>query len=322
MSGFAKSSHKQAGGHNKHPDRSRASASASNHHFNYHPRSFLFVINELTVRDDDSWHIGDEWYNLLPPTEPNHFTGENPGIVMRYQNGQVVEAPGYEWSRGAFNGNEWPPGHVLMYNSDGSPMLADVETQQCAAMYKQLAVFSCNPHLPIAVLNGDPLSASSLPRTPLLFFHPPSQQGRSQAVHPDSPMERGPGPCKYVAGASPSWMPGLVPTTFQNPYNLDPSDGLAGELPIVLGLMAFTESTTVHREAVTRTFLGYDGHLGKWRDGQWYRTEAPQGYALSALENPRGFLVTVFYDPQNPVYSNERSLWELEWHDVIVRERR
>ncbi|UKZ72701.1 hypothetical protein TrVFT333_000335 [Trichoderma virens FT-333] len=297
MSGYAKSSHKHAGGHGKHSSSSGASASTSNHHLEYDPRSFLFVINELRVRSDINWHQGDEFYNLLPPAQPNEYAGEIPGRVMRYHNGQVTEALGYRWYRGGFNEPAWPPGYV------------------------QLAVFSCNPLLPIVVFNGDPLSAFSLPRTPLLFFHPPSQPELSQAVHPDSPMEQGPGPCKYVAGANPSWMPSLVPTTYSNPYNTNPSRGLAGELPIVLGLMAFSGPMNPGGEAVTRTFLGEGGHRGRWRDGQWHRTEAPQGYPRSAEETPRGFLVTVLCDPENED-SNEETLMQMEWSGVIVRESR
>lgn len=276
----AKSSHKHAGEHGRHSSRSKATASGSNHHFNYDPRSFLFVANELSVRDDDTFHKGDGWYNRIPPIEPKGFAGEIPGSVMRYQNGQVTNAPGYEWFRERFDGTAWPPGHVLRYNADGSNMFDDEGNLECAIMYKQLAVFSCNPLLPIAVFNGDPLSTASLARAPLLFFHPPTQPGISHAVHPDSPMEPGPAVCKYVAGASPSWMPSLVPKTYRNPFNPGPSYGLSGELPIILGLMAFSESTAGEGEAASRTFLGDGAHPGRWSDGHWHHTAAPQGCKL------------------------------------------
>lgn len=44
--------------------------------------------------------------------------------------------------------------------------------------------------------------------------------------------------------------------------------------------------------------------------------------ARSAEDDPRGFLVTVLYDPENPDYSNESSLEAMEWDEVIVRESR
>ncbi|KAL7914952.1 hypothetical protein GGI35DRAFT_164619 [Trichoderma velutinum] len=313
MSGQVKSSHKHAGD-GRH--------STNSLHPDSPPRSFLFVINKLEVKNDDNHSAGDGWYNRVPPINPTGFAGETRGQVMRYRNGRVAAAPGYGWYREDrdLDGTAWPPGYVLMYHPDGSHVFNEDGTLRYAIVYKQLAVFSCNPFLPIVVDNGDPLSADSLVRTPLLFHHPSTQQGISHAVHPESLMQHGPGPCKFVAGANPSWVPSLVPATYSNPYNpSDPSRGLAGELPIILGLMAFSEPTELEG-AVDQIFLGSGGHRGKWRDGRWHRTEAPQGYALSALENPRGFLVTVLFDPENPDSSNVSSLQALEWKEVIVRE--
>ncbi|PNP49659.1 hypothetical protein THARTR1_09670 [Trichoderma harzianum] len=312
MSGHAKGSHKHAGD-GRH--------STNNHHSDSHPRSFLFVINELKVKKDDTYHEGDSWYNRIPPSNPNGYGGETPGRVMRYRHGRVTAAPGYEWYREDTNESPRPPGYVLMYNPDGSPMYTEDGTRRYATVYKQLAVFSCNPFLPIVVVNGDPLSAESLSRSPLQFHYPPHQEGISHAVHPESYMQYGLGPRKYVAGANPSWMPSLVPAIYSNPFNPGPSTGLAGELPIILGLMAFSESTSLEG-AVNRTFLGAGVHRGLWRDGQWHRTEAPRGYALSAEDDPLGFLITVLFDPENPDYSNEASLMAMEWTEVIVRESR
>ncbi|QYS94623.1 hypothetical protein H0G86_001952 [Trichoderma simmonsii] len=315
MSGHGRSSHKHAGDgrhstNNLHPD----------------PRSFLFVINELKVTKDDNYTEGDGWYNRIPRSNSCGYEGETPGRVMRYHNGRVTAASGYEWHRDDFNEPAWPAGGVLMYTSDGIPMYTEDGTPHYVAVYKQLSVFSCGPFLPIVVVNGDPLTADpsspeSLSRTPLQFHHPRDQEGISHAVHPESTMQYGLGERKYVAGANPSWMPGLVPAIYSNPYHPGPSNGLAGELPIILGLMAFSESKDVEG-AVDRTFLGDGVHRGKWRDGQWHRTEPPRGYARSAEDDPRGFLITVLFDPENPDYSNEASLWSMEWNEVIVRESR
>lgn len=228
---------------------------------------------------------GDPWYNRVPPTRPSGFAGEIPSYVMRYCNGEVTVAHGYTWWRGDFLGAAWPPGYVCMIGADGNPVYTDQGHLQCAERYKELAVFSCNPLLPIVVDNGDPLSTSAaLDRSPLLFFHPPSQPGVSQAVHPDSPMEPGPAPCKYVAGADPSWIPSLVPRAYRNPYNAVPSAGLAGELPIVLGLMAFSEpGDREDHTPVTQTFLGDGVAHGKWHRRCWTHNAAPQGCKFSPL---------------------------------------
>ncbi|KAL7823739.1 hypothetical protein V8C26DRAFT_1799 [Trichoderma gracile] len=308
--------HKHAGSNSKH----KSSSSSSNLQLSHDPSSFLFVINELIVNDDDRLHVGDVWYNREPPAEPRGFEREITGTVMRYHNGQVTEARGYRWLRGEFEAtrNAWPPGNLYRYDLNDSPMLTDDMNFQCAEVYKQLAVFSCNPLLPIAVLVGDPLSAISLARVPLLFHHPEHQPGVSHAVHPDSLAREGGVMCKFVAGASPSWMPSLVPKTYRNPYEPGPSRGLSGELPIILGLMAFSEARSEGEDVARRIFL----EENRWRNGEWRHAAAPKGYARSALENPLGFLVTVFYDPENEAYSNEDYLYDMEWRGVIVRESR
>ncbi|KAL6879154.1 hypothetical protein J3F83DRAFT_286288 [Trichoderma novae-zelandiae] len=316
----ARSSHKHAGGHGKH----KASASSSNHHLSSDPTSFLFLINELLLPENDCHRKGDDWYNLEPPAVPRGFAGEKIGSVLKYQNGQISEVAGYSWCRGDFDitSGAWPAGRLERRNWDGSPMLSEDGSVQQAVLYKQLAVFSCNPLLPIAVLVGDPLSASSLARVPLLFFHPTNQSGISQVVHPDSLAGQGSAMCKYVAGSSPSWMPSLVPKTYRNPYDTVPSRGLSGELPIILGLMAFSEATPEGEDAARRISRRIFLEDRRWRNGEWHHSAAPKGYARSTGENPRGFLVTVFYDPENEEYSNYHSLFDMEWSRVIVRDSR
>ncbi|KAL7811696.1 hypothetical protein V8C44DRAFT_92872 [Trichoderma aethiopicum] len=312
----ARGSHTHVGSNGKH----KASASSSNFQLGQDHTSFLFVINELVVHNDDRLNVGDYWYNREPPREPRGFEREITGTVMRYYNGQVTEAHEYRWFRGDFNESRhaWPPGSLYKYDSDGSLTLTDDGNFQCAEMYKESAVFSCNPLLPIAVLVGDPLSDSSLARVPLLFQHPESQKGVSHAVHPDSKAREGRRMCKFVAGTSPSWMPSLVPKTYRNPYDLEPSRGLSGELPIILGLMAFSEAKVEGGDIARRIFL----EESRWRNGKWHHSLAPRGYVRSALENPRGFLVTVFLDPENQAYSTEESLYNMEWRQVIVGESR
>ncbi|KAM0258682.1 hypothetical protein ACHAQJ_003690 [Trichoderma viride] len=324
MFSSGKSSHKRAG-HSSSSRHQESTASSSSHHLNYDPMSFLFVVNKLRVRLDPDLLNGDPWFNRVPPTQPSGFNGEIPSFVMRYHNGQVTVADDYRWWRGDFDGTAWPAGNVCLFGADGEPVYTDEDQPVCAIKYKELAVFSCNPLLPIVVDNGDPLSTNvALDRSPLLFFHPPSQQGVSQAVHPDSPMGPGPAPCKYVAGASPSWIPSLVPKTYRNPYNnAAPSVGLAGELPIVLGLMAFSEPGDEEDEqSVTRTFLGDHASHGKWSGERWHHNAAPQGYALSTAEDPRGFFISIYLDPNNPEYSTSDDIAKLEWNSRIVWDQR
>ncbi|KAK5993899.1 hypothetical protein PT974_07337 [Cladobotryum mycophilum] len=263
----------KASGSSSHPDSGAAHAFPS--------PGFLFVVNEL-VLDYEQAHanghaVMDDWFNTVPPS---HFTGygdEIPSYVMRYRDGEVTVATNYQWYRA-------PP--IPNYpREEGRLLLCGSELPDGYIIkYKAFAVFSCNPLLPIVVADGDPLTQCNLRQHPLLFFHPqnPSLRGISQAVTEDSLMENpsGGGVVKFVAGREPSWIPALVPETYRNPeLNPEPpqSVGLAGELPIVIGLMAFSEPGDVRsrQNCVHEIFLGTGHHRGRWRGGRWHHSGAP-----------------------------------------------
>ena len=200
---------------------------------------------------------------------------------MRYRDGKVSEASAYHFDR-----DETPPGQpkaqgiVWAYCSDGSTV--------DASLYSSFTVFACNPLLPIVVAEGDPSTYSDVRYHPLQFFHPSAEhplRGISQAAFEDSPMGQGGAPVKYVAGQSPSWMPALVPESYRNPYRhtVPPSIGLAGELPIVIGLMAFSEARSESgvSNRVNEIFLGRPGHNGRWRDRRWTHNHRPAGCTCS-----------------------------------------
>lgn len=226
------------------------------------PVSFLFVVNKLVFYEGDSCDFNrDVWHNTLPPRNCLGYQGEYPSNVMRYEGGQVTEARGYQWYR-----------HML--HAEGFCFDPTLSSVPC---YSRAAVFSCNPHLPVVVIPADPTTLPDQEQTmhALHFCHPPpgALRGLSQATTPDgNNMPAGGGPRKYVAGRSPTWMPALVPQTYANPRGAaaPPSRGLGGELPIVLGLMAF--SGAPDQVYVSRSD---SGHRGFWRDGVWTHNHAP-----------------------------------------------
>ncbi|KAG5913238.1 hypothetical protein E4U53_004941, partial [Claviceps sorghi] len=248
------------------------------------PVSFLFVVNELVIDFDtpQTRHIGmpkDDWHNYLPPQRREQYAGEKPSEVMRFRNGRVARASSdlvrYCWARqepGAEGGILGQPGsHPAFF----------------AQPYKRASVFSCNPLLPVIVAEDDVLVRPDAHFHALHFMH--ARPGAiSQASYqfdyppsvplPPAVTSQGP-PLKYVAGAAPTWIPGLVPATYTNPYRTGPSGGLGGELAILLGLMAFHSARPSERgRTVDEVFLGRVGeNWGLWKDYQWRATGSPPG---------------------------------------------
>lgn len=188
--------------------------------------------------------ITDQWLNYMPPTDPSAYRSEYVGRVFRYRQGLVSVAPGYEWLRAGGRGSMGGEGRIVQVNSYGG-------VEWMPLVYKTQSVFACSAHLPVIVLQSD-ASMGSCQRTPypcrcqpssddhycwnlLHFTHMDEANGVSYAT----------ANCEgrtYVAGRSPSWMPALVPRVFENtvPSSSTPrSQGLAGELPLVIALMAF-----------------------------------------------------------------------------------
>ncbi|KAI8654177.1 hypothetical protein NCS56_01374300 [Fusarium sp. Ph1] len=237
--------------------------------------SFLFVVNKLLISEPEE----DSYGSLIPPRSPKQYLGEIPSTVMRYYDGEVSEAVGYQWYRDP----DAPTGYLLRYDGE---------------------------------MNWDPLLYLS--NWELLRVHHPREVrvGLSQITTSGSPVEMDAGgPLRYVAGKSPSWMPALIPSSYCNPYSDAPdSRGLGGELAIILGLMALTERPKGPTEnEATDVFL----EKRCWRRYGWRRNHQPEGHPATAQDVPNGFLCAVFLDPENP-RSTEESLHTFEWQTAIV----
>ncbi|KAJ4172044.1 hypothetical protein NW754_007642 [Fusarium falciforme] len=232
---------------------------------------------------------------------------------MRYYDGEVSEAVGYQWYRDP----DAPTGYLLRYDGEMNWVMDTSSGYSWVATeYERRAVFACNPSLPILTSNQDPLLYPS--NWELLSVHHPRevQVGLSQITTFDSPVETDAGgPLRYVAGKSPSWMPALIPSSYCNPYSDAPhSRGLGGELAIILGLMALTERPKGPTEnEATDVFL----QKRCWRRYGWRTNHQPEGHPATAQDVPNGFLCAVFLDPENP-RSTEESLHTFEWQTAIV----
>ncbi|KAG8358566.1 hypothetical protein FVEN_g3882 [Fusarium venenatum] len=270
---------------------------------------FLFITNQLIINNPDR----DLYMHHIPPPSPNQYGGEVPSKVMRYRNGDVAEAPDFYWHR---DPNSAPHGQLLRFDGQGGYVLDHTHMIYTAEEYKTFGVAACNPLLPVMVVEHDPL-VSTGHWDLLRIFHPICRPGMSQVATINSPMGIGGGPVLYVAGSGPSWMPGLVPRTYRSPRSSVPrSAGLGGELPIILGLMALNATRDPSNTSVHSVFLG---HNRIWRHGQWVSTDAPRGHPSTASDDPTGFIVKVFLDPDDQ-YSTPERLLNLEWQSAIVRE--
>jgi hypothetical protein len=273
--------------------------------------SFLFCVNEFDI-DFETAPLTDQWLNYMPPTDPIYYRGEYPGTVFRYRAGTIAPAPNYVWSRS----NMGEEGRISYVDpTTGFITIA-------LGPYKTETIFSCSAHLPIITLQSDASLGSSLPSGAQYenseddiykwtMLHFASSEGISLA----NSRRQG---CTCIAGKNASWIPSLVPRVFENTYRHETqrSRGLGGDLPVVIGLMAFHASRTGNASAVFER--------GWWQRGQWRGpSEAPRGCELFCIYiysccywkrefgeltglhildpeqpycNPRGFLVQISPD--------------------------
>ncbi|KAK4443809.1 hypothetical protein QBC34DRAFT_476384 [Podospora aff. communis PSN243] len=252
--------------------------------------SFLFVVNEFDI-DFETAPVADLWLNYLPPTSPAFYRGEYPGTVFSYRSGTVTPAANYVWDR-SHMGQE---GHISYVDPTTGFIVAPEP-------YRTETIFSCSAHLPLITLQSDASLGSYhrsncrnncdavyqdgdvLPWNMLHFTHPQHLPGVSMA-------NSGQTGSTYVAGKNARWMPALVPKVFENTerHLQQQSRGLGGDLPVVIGLMAFHASRTGNASAVFEK--------GWWQNGRWRGpAEAPKGYPETPFSNPRGFLVQISAD--------------------------
>ncbi|KAI8652701.1 hypothetical protein NCS57_01334900 [Fusarium keratoplasticum] len=232
---------------------------------------------------------------------------------MRYLNGEVSEAVGYYWHRNSSDAT----GYLFHLDTSGNYILDPSTGSYVAAQeYKTFAVFACNPLLPIMVTDMDPLVYQSHWDLLRIFHSRAIQSGLSQVVTLESPVAEGPAPVRYVAGKSPSWVPGLIPETYRNPSSHAPASlGLGGELPVILSLMALNARPLSGGEnEANEVFL----EKQQWCNGRWRGNKVPKGHPDTAQDDPNGFLCMVFLDPENPGCTAE-TLNFFEWHTAIIR---
>lgn len=205
------------------------------------PVSFLFAVNEFTFTYEHNHPTPrDQWNNILPPATGNGYHSDLQVPVFRYNtDGVITRAEGYYWGRSAAG----QPGGIYRYDT-----FNNLIGQATDLAVHSIVSCSESPCLPFLVAEGDPSLSNSCAHS--AGCHCAELSGENELIRwrllhfdhngPLSLANAGYFGHSYVAGRKPSWMPALVPKVFENPTGTQvPSQGLAGDVSIVIGLMAF-----------------------------------------------------------------------------------
>ncbi|KAI0449419.1 hypothetical protein F5B21DRAFT_520203 [Xylaria acuta] len=264
--------------------------------------TFLFVVNGLSV-SKDAQPVTDQWGARMPPESALDYEGERKGAVWRYRDGVIERAHGYDWDR------DYEAHPVTGLMRQGCINLVDGDgVRWPMPEYKKFTVFNCWGPLPCVYMRGDVLSMLIGP-----YGDGDCWRVMSFARHDNSRITRisEAGNCQTVAGRNPSWMPSLVPDMFRSlERSAQNSEGLAGELGVILGQMALTEGYS----KTDKPFESQWWHHRRWR---------PQK-ARPELKDPmdlRGVLVVICLDSyENEDGSTVQRMQSFEQQGVIVRE--
>lgn len=178
--------------------------------------SFLFVVNELPINDEPiqggvapRMNENGRW---LPPMYSAGFRPQIPGRMFRWTNGHITPADGYQ----SYNGRGWGPDTELSY-------------------YRTTTVFWCNQWTQFLTADGDVstrnMATAAAPNNrwfPLTFNHEGALSQVNAAVEE-----------QYLAGTDAGWISALGLTSHNN-HHAPQSAGLAGNLPTVIALIAFS----------------------------------------------------------------------------------
>lgn len=218
------------------------------------PLSFLFVVNEFQLFDDQNGNApeADRFGNPVPPTNPAAYGEERVGSVWRYENGVISPADRYVWYRpepGSEGTIAFPYEQQYDDGSGGSGWAYDQ-----MEVHSTFSVFNCWRFLPCIWTEAD----SSVEEMGLDYKW---QQLEFEHDAREIGVTRLQGSERHVAGKSPSWIPALLPETYAVPSGSWPqSNGLGGPLGIIIALIALSRRPG-HTDDAFRD--------GLWRNGRW-----------------------------------------------------
>ncbi|KAI1323671.1 hypothetical protein F5Y16DRAFT_332846 [Xylariaceae sp. FL0255] len=293
------------GSGSKHSSKSSKSGNgdANRHNYKSHLQSlqldglsFLFVVNEYILQCGiNAPFTPDPWGSIMPPEDPWHYSDEIVGTVFRWQDGNITPATDYVWYR--------PEGIHPTNGTRAEGYISSRYYGQCE-QYKTFAVFNCWRPLPCVYAQADPMvtplgNLGAGEHWSLMGFEDDDGTGLTRIA-----ADRG---VQVVAGRNPSWLPGLIPNTFENLITGTPSNGLGGELAVIIGRVALQYG----QNDTDTPFRG-----GKWKYGVWQSPHNPAD--VTGPGALRGVLVHIALDPENTTHSTFAHLQTFEQNARIV----
>ncbi|KAN0099623.1 hypothetical protein V8E51_013398 [Hyaloscypha variabilis] len=258
--------------------------------------SFLFIVNELPTNDNPETpgsiparYVNQRWH---PPNTIRGFFAQVPGHVYRWNNGIVSLADGYNWTARPVQGHGGAPlanGTICRLDSYGQTIWPEY--------FRAATVFYCNHFDNFFTTRGDAgtreMAASADAGDwwqPLSFFHD----------HDISYVDHA-GDQEFLAVRTATWIEQLLPRVYRRHQHGGPAHGgLAGLLPIIIALVAFSCTNITELYRVLIDDRSWSGH--RWR---------PHERESGRFEG-RGMVVTVFLDPENPVGSTMERVRQIE----------
>jgi hypothetical protein len=195
------------------------------------PTSFLFVVNGLPLNEDvDNGGVTprvDAYGRWLPPLYQAGFGPKSQGTVFRWSNGVISAPAGYQWADGYAYA---PNGGALNY-------------------YRSITMFYCDPFNQFLIADGD-ASTRDIETAPwpgdrwytVNFRH---EDGLSRV---DFAADE-----QCLAGNGATFIDDLGLSSYQSQDSAaPPSRGLAGNLAILIALVAFSCRSSHLRDALIR----------------------------------------------------------------------
>ncbi|CZR56496.1 uncharacterized protein PAC_06384 [Phialocephala subalpina] len=243
------------------------------------PPSFLFSINTLPVNDEPSEggepprvNENGRWY---PPIRRNGFGPQIPGEQL------------YRWAEGGkiSLADDCQLYEGMWWSRDSVPL----------AEYRASTMFYCSDFTQFLVATGDAsmrhMDEAEDPHNrwwPLTFRHDGSLSQVEEV-----------GQEQNLAGTGP-WVNALGLRSYRNRRTSASSGGLAGNVAVIIGLIAFS-----CKSEDLRTVLLTDR---AWHRGRWRGHSREDGRI-----DERGVVVTIYIDPENDQGSISETIYELEW---------
>lgn len=195
------------------------------------PTSFLFIVNEQPTNDDPdipgSVRPRDSHGRYLPPDTSRGFLAQDPGHVYRWTDGVVSEAPGYVWLAQQVGDPPYANGTIYANSTTG------VVWPQ---YYRAATVFYCNHFNKFFTTRGDASARNIIELKSEDSWHPLSFRHENNISYLEHAGDQ-----EFLAVREASWIEQLLPNTYRRHTKEGPANGgLAGLLPIVIALIAFS----------------------------------------------------------------------------------